>query len=46
LIDKLDKCLFYPNTTAIIVAHNREKLKDMFQKVKFAYELVPEYIDC
>ncbi len=44
LIDKLDKVLFYPNTTAYIVAHKREKMVDLFEKVKLAYSLIPERI--
>jgi len=43
-IDKLDKALFYSNTNVNIVAHNREKLQDIFKKVKFTYENVPQKI--
>lgn len=43
-IDKLDKALFYSNINANIVAHQREKLVDIFWKVKFAYEQLPEQI--
>lgn len=44
LIDKLDKALFYSNTNVNIVAHNREKLQDIFKKVKYTYENIPEQI--
>lgn len=44
IIDKLDKCLFYRNVTANIVAHSREKLEDIFMRVKFAYESMPNLI--
>lgn len=44
-IDKLDKAMFYSNTTVNIVAHNREKLQDIFKKVKYAYESVPNTIE-
>lgn len=43
-IDKLDKALFYSNVTVNIVAHNREKLQDIFKRVKFTYESVPDKI--
>jgi hypothetical protein len=41
-IDKLDKAMFYSNINANIVAHNKEKLIEIFQKVKFAYERLPD----
>ena len=44
LIDKLDKAMFYSNTNVNIVAHNREKLQEIFKKVKFAFENVPDKI--
>ncbi len=44
IIDKLDKCLFYKNVTANIVAHSREKLEDIFMRVKLAYERIPNEI--
>lgn len=43
-IDKLDSALFYPNKKRIITAHKQEKLKEIFQIVKFAYEQLPEVI--
>ena len=43
-IDKLDKCLFYSNVNANIVAHHKEKLIEIFQKVKFAYDRLPDTI--
>lgn len=44
LIDKLDKVLFYSNTNVNIVAHNREKLQEIFKKVKFTFENIPDQI--
>lgn len=44
LIDKLDKCLFYRNTTAYVVAHKQDKLQDMFMKIKLAFERLPDQI--
>jgi len=44
-IDKLDKVMFYSNTTVNIVAHNREKLQEIFKKVKYTYESVPDKIE-
>lgn len=44
LVDKLDKALFYSNTNINIVAHNREKLQEIFKKVKYTYENVPDEI--
>ena len=41
----LDICLFNSNTSACIIAHNREDAEDFFQKkVKFAYDNLPELI--
>ena len=44
LVDWLDIALFYRNRTVVIVWHKKEKLKDLFQKVKFAYEQLPDKI--
>ena len=44
LIDKLDKVLFYSNTNVNIVAHNREKLQEIFKRVKYIYEQIPDKI--
>lgn len=44
LVDKLDKAIFYSNTTVNIVAHKRDKLQDIFDKVKFMYEQIPNEI--
>ena len=44
LIDKLDKAIFYSNTNVNIVAHNREKLQEIFKKVKFTFENIPDEI--
>jgi len=44
LVDKLDKCLFVKNTNAKIVAHNQDKLKELFAKVKLAYDRIPTQI--
>lgn len=45
LIDKFDKALFYSNVTVNIVAHKREKLQDIFDRVKFMYEQLPDSIE-
>ena len=37
-IDKLDRALLYSNQNLVITAHNQEKQKEIFQKVKYAYE--------
>lgn len=44
LIDKLDKAIFYSNTNVNIVAHNREKLQEIFKRVKFTFENIPNKI--
>lgn len=44
-IDKLDKCLMYSNVNANIVAHNKDKLQEIFAKVKLAYEMLPNEIE-
>lgn len=44
LVDKLDKALFYSNTTVNIVAHNKDKLQEIFKRVKYMYDNVPESI--
>lgn len=44
LIDKLDKAIFYSNTNVNIVAHNREKLQEIFKRVKFTFENIPDQI--
>lgn len=45
LIDWLDDALFTENQTIIITAHKQEKQKDLFQRVKFAYDNLPDEID-
>ncbi len=44
LAEKLDKCLFYRDTNAIIVAHDREKAEEIFQRLKLMYERIPDVI--
>ncbi|HPO06068.1 MAG TPA: hypothetical protein PLQ36_03085, partial [Candidatus Gracilibacteria bacterium] len=44
IIEGLDRALFYPNQTSIISAHKQDKLQDLFQKAKFAYENLPAII--
>ena len=44
LISWLDRALFYPNKNIVITAHNREKQQELFQKVKYAYQQMPESI--
>ena len=38
----LDTCLFNGNTAAGIIAHTREDAEQLFTKVKFAYDNLPE----
>jgi hypothetical protein len=40
----LDKVLFYSNTNVNIVAHNREKLQEIFKRVKYTFEQIPDQI--
>ena len=41
----LDRCLFNSNTSAGVVAQNREAAEDFFKnKIKFAYENLPEWL--
>jgi len=41
----LDRCLFNSNTSAGVVAQNREAAEDFFKnKIKFAYENLPDWI--
>jgi hypothetical protein len=44
IIEGLDKALFYSNQTCIITAHKQEKLKELFEKAKFAFDMLPEAI--
>lgn len=44
-IDWLDACMFKENQTIIITAHNQEKQQEMFQKVKIAFENIPDQIE-
>jgi len=44
LIEWLDRALFYSNQTCIIVAHKMDKLQELFEKVKFAYDNLPEQV--
>lgn len=44
IIEGLDKALFYSNQTCIITAHKQDKLKELFEKAKFAYDNLPEAI--
>lgn len=41
----LDRCLFNPDTSAGVIAHNREDAQKFFKdKLKYAYDNLPEYI--
>lgn len=42
LLDGLDDCILKTNQNIVITAHNREKQKEIFQKVKYSYQKVPE----
>lgn len=44
LIEWLDTALLYSNQTVIISAHKIDKLQELFEKVKFAYDNLPETI--
>ena len=44
IIEGLDRALFFSNQTIIITAHKQEKLKELFEKAKFAYDNMPEAI--
>ena len=44
-IDKLDKALFYSNVTANIVAHKRDKLQEIFKRVKYTYDRIPDEVE-
>jgi len=41
IIEWLDKALMYSNQTVIITAHKQEKLQELFEKAKFAYNNLP-----
>lgn len=43
-ISWLDRCLFYSNQNIVITAHKQEKQKEIFQKVKYAFDQLPEKI--
>ncbi len=45
LIDWLDDCMFLENQTIVITAHKQDKQKEMFAKVKYAYDRLPEQIE-
>jgi len=45
MIDWLDKALFLENQTIVITAHKQEKQKELFQKVKYAFSMLPNSID-
>lgn len=40
----LDRCLFNPNKSAGIIAHTVDDAQQLFRKVKFAYDSLPEAI--
>ena len=44
LISALDRVLFTKNQTMIITAHKRDKQIEIFQRVKYAYENMPDII--
>jgi hypothetical protein len=41
LIRLLDKALFTPNTTCVIMAHKRDSVQKLFKIIKFAYDNYP-----
>lgn len=38
----LDMCLFYDNVASGIIAHTREDAEQMFKRIKFAYDKLPD----
>ncbi|MGD8305098.1 MAG: terminase [Ignavibacteria bacterium] len=40
----LDACLFTPNISAGIIAHTKEDAQQIFKKIRFAYDNLPEFI--
>lgn len=40
----LDRCLFNPNKSAGIIAHTMDDAQQLFRKVKFAYDCLPDAI--
>lgn len=42
LIRLLDKALFTPNTTCVIMAHKQDSVQKLFKIIKFAYEHYPK----
>ena len=45
-IEWLDRSMFLKNQTIIITAHDKEKQKEIFQRVKYCYQQIPQSIDC
>lgn len=43
-IDKLDKAITQKNVTVNIVAHNRDKLQDIFMAVKYTFDRIPDVV--
>jgi len=44
IIESLDRALFYSNQTCIITAHKQNKMQELFEKAKFAYDNLPDQI--
>lgn|SRR3990167_2643487 len=44
LLRLLDKTIFTPNTTSVILAHKRESVQKLFRMIKFAYDLWPSHL--
>lgn len=42
LIRLLDKAMFTPNSTCVIIAHTREAVQKLFRIIKFSYEQYPK----
>ena len=45
LVEWYDRTIFAKNQTVIITAHNREKMEEIFQRVKFLHQNIPEKIE-
>ncbi len=40
----LDRCLFVPNVSAGLIAHTKEDGEQLFRRIKFAYDNLPEQL--
>src|SRR5208337_1742094 len=40
----LDRCLFVPNVSAGLIAHTKEDGEQLFRRIKFAYDCLPDQL--